>query len=89
MDNDYNYDHVDNCVSVPNTYQEDHDRDGIGDACDHDRNGNGIQDTSEWSPRSFLVPGDISDLEADTSSGCSTVQNSLSYNLATITIRRR
>ena len=50
MDNDYNYDHADNCVSVPNTYQEDHDKDGIGDACDFDRDGNGIADRSEWRP---------------------------------------
>ena len=50
MDNDYNYDHADNCVAVPNTYQEDHDKDGIGDACDFDRDGNGIADRSEWRP---------------------------------------
>jgi len=50
MDGDYNYDHADNCVAVPNTYQEDHDKDGIGDACDFDRDGNGIADRSEWRP---------------------------------------
>jgi len=76
MDNDYNYDHVDNCVSVPNTYQEDHDRDGIGDACDHDRNGNGIQDTAEWSPNSFTKSDSLSaplDDHDSSGEGCAVV----------------
>jgi hypothetical protein len=82
MDNDYNYDHVDNCVSVPNTYQEDHDRDGIGDACDHDRNGNGIQDTSEWSPTSFLT-NDIDPVEKDepASGGCNIAASTVLRNI--------
>ncbi|XP_071968461.1 cartilage oligomeric matrix protein [Engystomops pustulosus] len=37
----------DNCVTVPNSGQEDADRDGIGDACDDDADGDGIPNAQD------------------------------------------
>jgi hypothetical protein len=50
-------DHVDNCVTVYNYHQLDTDRDGIGDECDYDIDGNGISDASEWSPSDYCANG--------------------------------
>ncbi|XP_029551688.1 thrombospondin-4 [Salmo trutta] len=43
----------DNCQTVPNSGQEDADKDGIGDACDEDADGDGILNTQD---NCVLVP---------------------------------
>lgn len=46
-DGDGVIDAVDNCPSIPNLDQADHDGDGLGDACDPDNDGDGIPNTCD------------------------------------------
>jgi len=53
----------DNCWKVPNPAQRDTDRDGIGDACDHDQDFDGIPD--ERDKCKYIPFGDSSDTDSD------------------------
>jgi hypothetical protein len=55
-------DHLDNCPSVPNPDNHDLDRDGLGDACDLDVDGDGLNDKR-------------ADLTASNQDNCATVRN--------------
>jgi hypothetical protein len=76
-DEDFVFDHVDNCVNVSNPGQADADRDGLGDMCDVDADGNGIADRAEWHPAPDSPPAiDV----PDSAGGCN-IGNTPSFNL--------
>jgi uncharacterized delta-60 repeat protein len=77
---------ADNCDDVPNPAQSDVDRDALGDACDPDRDGDGVAnaddlfpaDPQEWADNDADGTGDNADADddndgvADASDGCRT-----------------
>lgn len=56
QDGDGVTDDEDNCPTVANPDQSDHEGDGLGDACDSDDDGDGVADGDDAFPRSNLDP---------------------------------
>ncbi|XP_024908989.1 thrombospondin-4a isoform X2 [Cynoglossus semilaevis] len=69
----------DNCLYVPNSGQEDADRDGIGDSCDEDADNDGISNENDncWLVPNFDQKNSDKDLHGDACDNCKTIDNPL------------